>query len=70
MGPDPDDPGGWPGEAKFAGTAVEADSPGDGSHRFRIAVTEVVLTRVGTPADHLVIESWHPRRGVDRTERR
>jgi hypothetical protein len=30
----------------------------------------VVLTRVGQPADHLVIESWHPGRGLERRTRR
>jgi hypothetical protein len=68
--PDPDDPGAWPGEAKIAGTAVETDGPGDGTHRFRVDVTELVLTTIGTPPDHLVIESWHPGSGVVRVERR
>ena len=36
------------------------------SHRFRVDVTEVALTRVGEPADHLVIESWHQGRGFER----
>ncbi|MGI8826717.1 MAG: response regulator [Chloroflexota bacterium] len=44
--------------------------PGELSHRFRINITEVVLTRVGEPADHLVIESWHDGRGFQRRERR
>jgi hypothetical protein len=26
-------------------------------------ISEAVLTYVGTPADHLVIESWHDGRG-------
>ena len=29
-------------------------------------ITEVSLTYVGDPADHLVIESWHPGRGWQR----
>jgi pyridoxamine 5'-phosphate oxidase-like protein len=62
--PPPDDPGGWPGEAKIAGRAVR---DGDG---FRIDIAEVALTRLGAPADHLVIESWHPGRGYERRERR
>ena len=66
--PDPDDAGAWPGEAKIAGVAVEV--PNDGAHRFRVDVTEVVLTTIGTPPDHLVIESWHPGRGTQRVERR
>ena len=59
----------WAGEAKLTGTATEEPTE-DGSHRFRIDVTEVVLTRLGEPADHLVIESWHPDRGYVRRERR
>jgi hypothetical protein len=42
----------------------------DEAHRFRIEVTEVVLTRLGEPADHLVIECWHPNRGLERRVRR
>ena len=34
-----------------------------GAGFFKIDITEVVLTYVGTPADHLVIESWHPGPG-------
>ncbi len=55
----------WPGEAKVAGLAVEVPggAPGlEGSHRFRIDLTEVVLTRVD--GDALEITSWHPGRGV------
>jgi hypothetical protein len=37
---------------------------------FRIDVTEVVTTGIGDPADHLVIESWHEGRGVQRVERK
>jgi hypothetical protein len=60
----------WRGDAKLAGVATEvAPGPG-GSHRFALDLLEVVHTRVGTPADHLVIESWHPDRGLRRIERR
>ena len=66
------DPTAWPGDAKISGTASEvADHHGEaGSHRFLIDLTEVVITKVGTPADRLVIETWHPDRGVQRIERR
>ena len=56
----------WPGDAKVAGTVVEIPS-GDG--HFRLDITEVVLTYVGDPADHLVIESWHAGRGHRRRTR-
>lgn len=63
----------WPGDAKMAGTLVEitppADSPHDGAGFFKLNITELVLTYVGTPADHLVIESWHPGRGWERRTR-
>jgi len=69
--PPDDDPSAWPGEAKIAGRAIPAsgDNPADGV-RFRVEIDEVVLTHVGTPADHLVIESWHPGRGLERRIRR
>jgi hypothetical protein len=66
---DPD----WPGDAKLAGTLIEtgpAEGPvPEGSASFRVDITEVTLTYVGTPADHLVIESWHPGQGW-RSEKR
>lgn len=67
-----DDPGSWLGDAKIAGRATEVSDPTriDDAHRFAIDVHEVVHTPVGTPADHLVIESWHGERGVQRRERR
>lgn len=59
----------WPGEAKLAGRAVEVPGKDGGGHRFRITLTEVVLTRVGSPADHLMITSWHPGRGLQERRR-
>jgi hypothetical protein len=77
----PDDPTTWAGDAKLSGRAVEVDDPAlkerfvgggqaDESHLFRVDVTEVVHTRVGDPADHLVIELWQPGREVRRMARR
>lgn len=43
---------------------------GEEAHSFMIDVLEVVHTSVGTPADHLVIDSWHPDRGLQRRTRR
>ena len=69
--PPADDPGAWPGEAKLAGRAVATAGPGQpDALSFRVDLDEVVLTRIGSPADHLVIESWHPGRGLERVERR
>jgi len=64
------DPASWLGDAKIAGLGVEVTgpAPADGSHRFGIDVTEVVLTTVG--GDYLIIRSWHPDRGIETRERR
>jgi hypothetical protein len=71
--PPQDDPSAWLGDAKIAGRAVEVVevvNAGEEAHRFRVDVTEVVLIRVGRPSDHLVIESWHEGRGLERKERK
>jgi hypothetical protein len=64
-----DDQTAWEGDAKIAGIAHDV-SDGTDAHRFRIEVTEVVLTKLGASGDHLLIEAWHPGRGVRRIERR
>jgi hypothetical protein len=61
----------WIGEAKLAGRAVEVTAAGaeaDG-HSFRIDVAEVVLTHLNDAGDRLVVESWHPGRGIEVVER-
>jgi pyridoxamine 5'-phosphate oxidase-like protein len=65
------DPAGWPGEAKIAGQAVQAgDLEGDTSGElFRADIGEVVITCLNEAATLLVIESWHPDRGLRRVER-
>jgi hypothetical protein len=67
-------PQNWPGDAKLAGTAVEipppAGTPFPDSGFFHLDITEVTLTYVGDPADHLVIETWHPDRGHRRHTRK
>jgi hypothetical protein len=71
--PPQDDPRGWSGEAKLAGSAVEVefpDSPVPGGRRWRIEITEAVLTHLNETGDQLVVESWHPGQGVGRLERR
>ena len=79
------DPPAWRGDARLSGTVQEVvdqaafdalvaasggEAPAGPSHLFRAELEEVVLTRLGDPADHLVIELWRPGRGVERTERR
>jgi hypothetical protein len=71
--PPKDDPGSGLGDAKMSGSLIEirppADTPYEGAGFFKLDITEVVLTYVGTPADHLVIESWHAERGWERRTR-
>lgn len=67
--PPTEDPEGWWGEAKLAGVAEEV---GDRSsmtepHRFRLSLTEVVLTKVNS--GRLMIRSWHPDRGLEERTR-
>jgi hypothetical protein len=69
---DPPEEGRWAGDAKLSGRAVEVPAPPDIPHdgaAFRIDIAEVVLTYVGEPADHLVIESWHADQGYRRRTR-
>jgi hypothetical protein len=74
------DPPDWNGDAKLAGRVEEitdpervaeingGKAPPGPSHLFRCEIEELVVVRLGEPADHIVIESWHPGRGV--TEQR
>ena len=70
--PPPDNPRGWAGEAKLAGYALEVafpDSPVAGGRRFRIDITEAVLTHLNDAGDRLVVEFWRPGNGSKRLER-
>jgi hypothetical protein len=55
-----------PGDAKIAGRLVpippQPDEP-PGSSSFTVDLDEVVLTYVDESNTHLVIESWHAKRG-------
>jgi hypothetical protein len=56
---------------RFRRRSAEAgEIPPGPFHLFRVDLTELVLTRVGDPPDHLVIESWHAGQGVLRVKRR
>ena len=77
----PDDPSAWTGDAKLSGRAVEVEDPellrrlgagddAEAAHLFRVDVTELVHTRVGDPADHLVIDLWREGKGLSRHQRR
>ena len=75
------DPPEWTGDAKLAGRAVEVDddevkaavasgeAPSGPYHLFRCDVAELSVVRLGEPADHLVIESWHEGRGLSSMRR-
>jgi len=63
------DPPVWRGDAKIAARAEEVTDPGATSHRFRLDIDELVVVRLGEPADHIVIEAWHAGRGVSRRRR-
>jgi hypothetical protein len=65
-----DDPPNWKGDAKVAGRMEEIPEPGATSHRFRADIAELVVVRLGEPADHIVIEAWHAGRGITRQVRR
>jgi hypothetical protein len=62
----------WPGDAKVSGRAVEVPSTGrepQDADWFRVDLQEVAFTGLGTPADHLIVESWSLRRGLLRQRR-
>lgn len=73
----------WAGDAKLSGRAVLITDPDEltaatqalgvpadeGSDLFRADIGDVVVTRVGDPPDHLVIELWRPGRPLHRVER-
>jgi hypothetical protein len=40
------------------------------SHLFRAELAEAAVVRLGDPADHLVIESWHEVHGYRRRTRK
>jgi hypothetical protein len=57
----------WAGDVKIGGSVVElpdAKHPGEPTNRFRIDIDDVVLTRIGEPADHLVITWWRAGEGL------
>ena len=71
--PPDDDSAAWPGEAKIAGRAYFAQvldgAEGPEGELFRADVDEVVITCLNDEGTLLVVESWHPGRGLRRAER-
>lgn len=84
-GPTVDPSDDWGGDVKLSGRAVEVSDPelkkrmveaaaGEGGdlgefHLFRADISEVVMTRLGDPADHLLIELWTEGRPLRRFKR-
>lgn len=62
--PPGDDPAAWLGDGKIAAHAVEVES-----HRFRLDIERVVLTRVASGATQLEITTWAPASGLAVTRR-
>jgi hypothetical protein len=62
----PDNSADWTGDAKLSGTAYpipDPEKPDQLPSRYGIDVTEVVVTRVGDPPDHILIDAWHENIG-------
>ncbi|MBA2581193.1 MAG: pyridoxamine 5'-phosphate oxidase family protein [Thermoleophilaceae bacterium] len=79
-----EDPPRWKGDAKIMGRAEETadeaakqalvgasggEVPSGPWHLFRADISEVVMVRLGDPADHLVIELWREGRDLKRMQR-
>jgi Pyridoxamine 5'-phosphate oxidase len=68
-----EDPPGWPGDAKIAGTVSETVVPseqhGGQYHLFRCDITEVVVVGLNETRTQMVIDSWHQGRGIRHIER-
>jgi hypothetical protein len=74
---DSDGTSSWPGDAKLAGRLVEVTDEaqmhrmqGQPGHLFRADIDEVSKTTLGDPADHLLIETWSPSRGLRSIKRK
>lgn len=58
----------WEGEVKVSGRAVPVPAPAategaPAGEFFAVDLDDVVLTSIGSPADHLLIEHWSPATG-------
>jgi hypothetical protein len=67
-----EDPTAWLGDAEISGVVSEVNehTGPPNSHRFLVDLSEVVMTRVGTPAGHLVIHTWNPVNDFRQIQRR
>lgn len=58
--PPEEDPERWLGDGKITARAIEVEP-----HRFRLAIAQVVLTRVAPGAQELEITTWTPASGIN-----
>jgi hypothetical protein len=67
----PEEPREWVGEAKLAGRAIAlpGEDPENDGYSFRVDINEVAFAHINDSGDRLVIESWHPGRGLEVVER-
>jgi Pyridoxamine 5'-phosphate oxidase len=68
-----DDPPGWAGDAKVAGTVTEevlqSEEHGGEYHLFRCDITEVVIVGLNSERTKMTIDAWHEGRGLSHLER-
>jgi len=65
----------WKGDARISGRAVEVPQPAEATGGvpagwFRVDIEEIVLTHLDAAAENLLIDSWHPGRGLERRSRK
>jgi hypothetical protein len=68
----PGNDAGWSGEAKISGRGIAVSRSVDGGPPatwIRVDIDEVVWTHLDEKATLLVIESWHPGRGLEVRQR-
>src|ERR1051326_5281638 len=68
----PGNDAGWLGEAKIAGRGISVERSVDGGPPatwIKVDITEVVWTHLDPAAKYLVVESWHPDRGLEVRQR-
>ncbi|HEX4733804.1 MAG TPA: pyridoxamine 5'-phosphate oxidase family protein [Thermoleophilaceae bacterium] len=68
-----DDPPGWQGDAKVAGTVreevVQSEEHGGQYHLFKCDLAEVVVVGLNSERTKMTIDSWHEGRGLQQKER-
>lgn len=68
----PGNDAGWVGEAKISGRGIPVEIPVEGGPPatwIKVDIHEVVWTHLDPKAEYLVVESWHPGRGLEVRQR-